>query len=62
MSFPSARDEAVALSGSLVVTAAENGAEVAAAYVGPAVPRLAQSATGGGDARGRAAGDSVTRC
>jgi hypothetical protein len=39
-------DEAVALSGSLVITAAENGAEVAAAYVGPAAPRLTQSATG----------------
>lgn len=37
-------DEAIALSGSLVITAAENGAEVAAAYVGPAVPRLAQAA------------------
>ncbi len=37
-------DEAVALSGSLVITAAENGAEVAVAYAGPAVPRLAQAA------------------
>ena len=36
-------DEAIALSGSLVVTAAENGAEVAAACIGPSVPRLAQA-------------------
>lgn len=37
-------DEAIALSGSLVITAGENGAAAAAAYVGPAVPRLAQAA------------------
>jgi hypothetical protein len=37
-------DEAIALSGSLVITAAENGADVVAAYVGPAAPRLAQAA------------------
>lgn len=37
-------NEAIALSGSLVITAGENGAEAAAAYVGPAVPRLAQAA------------------
>ncbi|MCC7022539.1 MAG: hypothetical protein IT338_06910 [Thermomicrobiales bacterium] len=36
--------EAIALTGSLVVTAAENGADVAAVYTGPAVPRLAQAA------------------
>lgn len=36
--------EAVALAGSLVVTAAENGADIAAVYTGPAVPRLAQGA------------------
>jgi hypothetical protein len=36
--------EAVALSGSLVVTAAENGADVTSVYTGPAVPRLAQAA------------------
>jgi hypothetical protein len=42
--FSLGADEAVALSGSLVITAAENGAEVAAAYSGPAVPRLAQAA------------------
>jgi hypothetical protein len=38
-------DEAIALSGSLVITAAADGAELAAAYVGPAVPRLTQAAT-----------------
>ena len=36
--------EAVALTGQLVVTAAENGADIAAVYVGPAVPSLSQSA------------------
>jgi hypothetical protein len=35
--------EAVSLSGPLVVTATENGASVAAAYTGPAVPRLAET-------------------
>ena len=35
--------EAVSLTGPLVVTATENGATVIAAYVGPAVPRLAES-------------------
>ena len=42
--FSLGADEAVALSGSLVVTATENGAEIAAAYVGPEVPRLARAA------------------
>lgn len=39
-----AAGEAVALSGPLVVTGGESGAAVSAAYVGPAVPRLAQAA------------------
>ncbi len=36
--------ESVALNGPLVITAAENGAEISAVYTGPAVPRLAQAA------------------
>ena len=44
--------EAVALSGPLAITAADNGAEVAAVYTGPAVPRLAQvAATPGSGSR-----------
>jgi hypothetical protein len=37
--------EAVSLSGSIVVTATENGATVIAAYTGPAVPQLEAGAT-----------------
>ncbi len=37
-------DEALSLPGPLVITAGENGADVAAVYTGPAVPRLAQAA------------------
>jgi hypothetical protein len=36
--------QAIALSGALVVTGAENGAAISAVYVGPAAPRLAQAA------------------
>lgn len=36
--------ESTALSGALTVTAGEQGAQVAAVYTGPAVPRLAQAA------------------
>ena len=56
--FSLGADEAVALSGSLVVTAAENGAEVAATYTGPAVPL---SGAGGGHARGRSQGHPAGR-
>jgi hypothetical protein len=38
--FSLGEDEAVSLSGPLVVTATENGATVTVAYTGPAVPRL----------------------
>jgi len=41
--FSLGEGEAVSLDGPVVVTATENGATVTAAYVGPAVPRLAQS-------------------
>ena len=41
--FSLGEGEAVSLSGPVVVTATENGATVAAAYIGPAVPQLAQS-------------------
>ena len=51
MSFLGA-GEAVALSGPLAITAADNGAEVAAVYTGPAVPRLAQVAATPGRGRG----------
>ncbi|MGH2615489.1 MAG: hypothetical protein ACRDJC_09645 [Thermomicrobiales bacterium] len=44
--------EGIVLSGLLTITAAENGAEVAAVYTGPAVPRLAQvAATPASDVR-----------
>ncbi len=41
--FSLGEGEAVSLTGPVTVTATENGATVAAAYIGPAVPRLAQS-------------------
>jgi Bacterial TSP3 repeat len=42
--FSLGEGEAVSLTGPVVVTATENGAIVTAAYIGPAVPQLAQSA------------------
>lgn len=39
-----AAGQAIALSGALTITGAENGAALSAVYVGPAVPRLAQAA------------------
>jgi hypothetical protein len=41
--FSLGEGEAVSLTGPLVVTATENGATVNAAYIGPAVPQLAES-------------------
>jgi Bacterial TSP3 repeat len=41
--FSLGEGEAVSLTGPIVVTAAENGATVTAAYIGPAVPQLAES-------------------
>jgi len=41
--FSLGEGEAVSLSGPVTVTATENGATVAAAYIGPVVPRLTQS-------------------
>jgi hypothetical protein len=41
--FSLGEGEAVSLTGPVVVTAAENGATVTAAYIGPAVPQFAQS-------------------
>jgi hypothetical protein len=41
--FSLGEGEAVSLTGPVVVTATENGATVTAAYIGPAVPQLAQS-------------------
>ena len=43
--FSLGADEAVSLTGPVVVTATENGATVTAAYTGPAVPRLEAGAT-----------------
>lgn len=45
--------EAVALPGSLVVTAGESGAAIAAVHVGPAVPRLGQAQVAATPAAGR---------
>jgi hypothetical protein len=42
--FSLGEGEAVSLTGPVVVTATDNGATVTAAYIGPAVPQLAQSA------------------
>jgi hypothetical protein len=42
--FSLGEGEAISLTGPVVVTATENGATVTAAYIGPTVPRLAQSA------------------
>jgi hypothetical protein len=42
--FSLGEGEAVSLTGPIVVTATDNGATVTAAYIGPAVPLLAQSA------------------
>ena len=41
--FSLGEGEAVSLTGPIVVTATDNGATVTAAYIGPAVPQLAQS-------------------
>jgi Bacterial TSP3 repeat len=42
--FSLGEGEAISLTGPVVVTATENGATMTAAYIGPTVPRLAQSA------------------
>jgi hypothetical protein len=41
--FSLGEGEAISLTGPVVVTATENGATMTAAYIGPTVPRLAQS-------------------